>query len=221
MTMRRYNGRPSLIYPRVKRAFDITGALLALVLTAPLIAVVAIAVRLVLGRPVIFRQQRPGLNERLFTCLKFRTMTDRCDEDGQLLSDAERVTRFGLFLRRTSLDELPQFWNILRGNLSFVGPRPLLEQYLPHYTAEERRRHLVTPGLTGWAQIHGRSCVPFDVRLAMDVWYVDHMSFLLDLRILLSTVQVVLSREGIPVSAAACLAPLNAQRSVLCSQNKS
>jgi len=183
-----------------------------LLLASPLMFLTAVAVRLSIGKPVLFRQRRPGLNEKSFVCLKFRTMTDERDAAGRLLPDDRRLTRIGALLRRTSLDELPQLWNILRGELSFIGPRPLLEQYLPYYTATEQRRHSVRPGLTGWAQIHERSRLSFDKRLAMDAWYVDHMSWHLDLRIALATVWIVLTQRGTTPDGAALL-PLDVQRS--------
>src|SRR5580658_272430 len=173
------------MYLAIKRCLDLIGALALIIVTAPIMLAVAAAIRLTMGRPVIFRQMRPGLNERLFTCLKFRTMNHAVDREGRLLSDEDRMSPLGRWLRKTSLDELPQLWNILRGDLSFVGPRPLFVRYLSHYTQEERRRHSVRPGLTGWAQVHGRNEVPFEKRLEMDVWYVDHISFWLDVRILI------------------------------------
>jgi lipopolysaccharide/colanic/teichoic acid biosynthesis glycosyltransferase len=191
------------MYLTLKRLLDVAGAVTLLLLTAPLLLLIAAAVRLTLGRPVFFRQMRPGRQERLFTCFKFRTMNDACDEEGKLLEDEVRTTRLGRFLRRTSMDELPQLWNILRGEASFVGPRPLFVRYLPHYTQEERRRHSVRPGLTGWAQIHGRNRLPFERRLELDVWYVDHLSFWLDLRILLQTSWMVLMQKGVAIDAAA------------------
>jgi lipopolysaccharide/colanic/teichoic acid biosynthesis glycosyltransferase len=185
------------MYRTIKRIADFTAAAALLVCTAPLMAIIAAAVLAAIGRPVLFRQRRPGLNEHIFTCLKFRTMTDARSPDGTLLPDRLRLTRFGRFLRRTSLDELPQLWNILTGDLSFVGPRPLLEEYLPYYSSVERRRHSVRPGLTGWAQIHGRNSTSFEERLAMDIWYVDHASLTRDFRILLSTIWLVISQKGI------------------------
>lgn len=184
------------MYRKVKRLLDLVGACTGLFFAAPLVLVISIAITLSMGSPVLFRQRRPGLNERPFECIKFRTMNDARDREGHLLSDAQRTTRFGLFLRKTSLDELPQLVNIVRGELSFIGPRPLLEEYLPYYTAEEHRRHYVRPGLTGWAQIHGRNDLSYDDRLAMDVWYVDHVSWKLDLRILLATIWIVLTQRG-------------------------
>jgi sugar transferase EpsL len=191
------------MYSIFKRFFDLLGAVTLIVLTTPLMLLIAAAIRLTMGRPVLFRQMRPGLNERLFTCLKFRTMNYACDPEGRLLSDTERMTPLGRLLRQTSMDELPQLWNILVGDLSFVGPRPLFVRYLPHYTQEERRRHSVRPGLTGWAQVHGRNSVLFDKRLELDVWYVDHLSLWLDVRILISTAWMVLRRQGVGPDAGA------------------
>jgi sugar transferase EpsL len=198
------------VYTRIKRALDIVGAVALLLLTAPLMGLVAAAVRLTMGRPALFRPRRPGLNEVSFTCLKFRTMADARDARGLPLPDSKRLTRLGVFLRRTSLDELPQLWNILVGDLSFIGPRPLLESYLPYYSDTERRRHSVRPGLTGWAQIHGRNCLGFDERLAMDVWYVDNASVWLDGWILLATVWVTITGKG--AAADHELLPLHIER---------
>jgi sugar transferase EpsL len=191
------------MYPTVKRLLDVAAAFILLLVTAPLFGLIALAIRRALGRPVLFRQMRPGRHERLFTCLKFRTMTSACDGDGRLLEDEERTTKLGSFLRRTSLDELPQLWNILKGEASFIGPRPLFVRYLPHYTQEERRRHSVRPGLTGWAQIHGRNRLGFERRLELDVWYVDHLSFWLDFRILVQTFWMVAMQRGVGADAAA------------------
>jgi lipopolysaccharide/colanic/teichoic acid biosynthesis glycosyltransferase len=206
------------VYSKLKKPFDILSAVILLILAAPLMLLIAAVVWLTMGRPVLFRQVRPGLNERLFTCFKFRTMNEARDQKGRLLSDEQRLTRLGLLLRRTSLDELPQLWNILRGDLSLVGPRPLLERYLPYYTREERRRHCVRPGLTGWAQIHGRNWVPFDERLAMDVWYVEHMSWHLDFRIVIATLWIVLTRRGITADGNVATLPLDVQRYAHCRQ---
>jgi sugar transferase EpsL len=200
-------------YPKIKRVADVSAAAVGLLIASPVMLATAIAIRLLIGKPILFRQARPGLNEESFVCLKFRTMTDARNADGQLLADERRVTRLGAFLRRTSLDELPQLWNVLRGELSFVGPRPLLPQYLPYYTESEQRRHLVRPGLTGWAQIHQRSCLSFDKRLAMDAWYVDHMSWQLDLRIALATVWIVITQRGATPENGEALLPLDVQRS--------
>jgi sugar transferase EpsL len=207
------NRSPSTWYLKAKRVFDILVATSALVLTTPLMFLIAVALRMTIGKPVLFRQTRPGLNEKSFECVKFRTMSDVRDRNGRLLPDEQRLTRLGSFLRKTSLDELPQFWNVLRGEESIVGPRPLLEQYLPYYSATEHRRHDVRPGMTGWAQIHRRSCLPFDERLALDVWYVDHISWQLDLQIVLTTFWIVLTQHGASPDAGGPLLPLDVQRS--------
>lgn len=183
--------------PLSKRALDLVIASLGLVILSPLILLVAALVRILLGTPVIFRQQRPGYKEQPFFLYKFRTMTDTRDANGRLLPDDARLTRFGRFLRSLSLDELPELVNILRGEMSVVGPRPLLLQYLPLYSAEQHRRHDAMPGLTGWAQVNGRNALDWPQRFALDVWYVDHWSFWLDIRILLMTLWKVISREGI------------------------
>lgn len=181
----------------LKRAIDITGALAGLLLLSPVLALAALAVRISMGRPVLFRQVRPGLNEQPFTMIKFRTMAEARNASGKLLSDAERLTRTGRFLRSTSLDELPELWNVLVGDMSLVGPRPLLTAYLGRYTPEQSRRHHVKPGVTGWAQINGRNAISWDEKFRLDVWYVDHQSFWLDLRILVATVLQVVRRKGI------------------------
>jgi sugar transferase EpsL len=180
-----------------KRAMDISiSSLLILALSLPLL-ITALAVRLTMGSPALFRQTRPGYRGRLFDLLKFRTMTDAVDERGKALPDELRLTRTGRFLRRTSLDELPQLWNVLRGEMSLVGPRPLLIEYLPLYTAEQARRHDVRPGITGWAQVNGRNDQSWEERFRLDVWYVDHRSFWLDLKILWLTILRVLRAEGV------------------------
>jgi lipopolysaccharide/colanic/teichoic acid biosynthesis glycosyltransferase len=176
---------------------DVGVAAAVLVMSSPLVIVVAVLVRMLLGPPILFRQVRPGLRARPFVLLKFRTMLDARGADGHLLSDGERLTAFGRLLRATSLDELPSLWNVLRGDMSLVGPRPLLVQYLDRYSPEQARRHDVKPGITGWAQIHGRNAVTWDRKLALDVWYVDHASLALDLRILGLTVWKVLNRDGV------------------------
>lgn len=181
----------------MKRVFDFLVAFCALAVLWPLLLVVAVFVRLKLGSPVLFRQERPGLNGEVFTLLKFRTMIDARGADGRQLPDRERLTPFGRFLRSTSLDELPELWNVLRGEMSLVGPRPLLVQYLERYSSRQSRRHEVRPGLTGWAQVNGRNAQSWDDRLEMDVWYVDNRSFWLDLKILFRTVVLVFAREGI------------------------
>ena len=180
-----------------KRPTDIVLSALGLVALAPVMAAVAVAVAVALGRPVFFRQERPGLHGKPFRLIKFRTMLDAVDSDGNPLDDARRLTRFGRFLRASSLDELPELWNILKGDMSLVGPRPLLMQYLPLYSPEQARRHDVRPGLTGWSQVNGRNALGWPEKLALDVWYVDNRSFRLDLKIVLMTVAKVLSRAGI------------------------
>ena len=181
----------------LKRFIDIVLTALGLLVLAPVRGAVAAAVAATLGRPVFFRQVRPGLGGRPFRLVKFRTMLDAVDAEGRPLADSGRLTRFGRFLRATSLDELPELWNVLRGDMSLVGPRPLLVQYLPLYSPEQARRHEVRPGLTGWAQVNGRNALGWAEKLALDTWYVDHRSFALDLKILLMTVARVLSRAGI------------------------
>jgi sugar transferase EpsL len=181
----------------VKRAFDLLAAGAALVLLSPVLAVTAALVAVRLGRPVLFRQVRPGLGGRPFELAKFRTMTDARGPDGALLSDAERLTPFGRWLRKSSLDELPELWNVVRGDMSLVGPRPLLMEYLPLYSPRHARRHEVRPGLTGWAQVNGRNALEWEARLDLDAWYVENRTFALDLRILALTVLTVLRRTGV------------------------
>jgi sugar transferase EpsL len=184
-------------YSVMKRAGDIIGAALALLLFSPLLVGIAMVLLIREGRPVFFRQLRPGLRGTPFLMLKFRSMRDARNVAGELLSDAKRLTPLGRFLRSTSLDELPTLVNVLRGEMSLVGPRPLLMEYLDRYTPEQARRHDVKPGVTGWAQVHGRNAVSWEERFRMDVWYVDHWSLCLDLRILWLTMLKVLRREGI------------------------
>ena len=173
------------------------GAATGLLLCAPILAVIALLVRLKLGSTVLFRQQRPGLHGKPFTLYKFRTMTNARDADGNLLPDAERLTNFGRFLRRTSLDELPELINVLKGDMSLVGPRPLRMKYLVRYTPFQARRHEVRPGITGWAQINGRNAIEWEKKFELDVWYVDNMSLWLDLRIIATTLLKIIRREGI------------------------
>lgn len=180
-----------------KRLLDITVALLGLVLLAPVMMAVSLLIRFNLGWPLLFQQARPGFHGQLFTLYKFRSMRGGRDTEGKALPDEQRLTDFGRFLRATSLDELPELWNVLKGDMSLVGPRPLLEEYLSLYTPEQARRHEVLPGLTGWAQVMGRNAVDWETRLAMDVWYVDHRSFMLDLRILWMTLGAVCSGRGV------------------------
>ena len=181
----------------MKRIVDVFLSIVGLIVFSPILVLTAVLVALKLGRPVFFRQVRPGLHGKSFLMVKFRTMTNARDANGALLPDAERLTRFGAFLRATSVDELPELWNVLRGDMSLVGPRPLLMQYLPLYTPEQARRHEVRPGLTGWAQVNGRNTLNWPERLALDTWYVDNHSIRLDCYILLKTLQKVLWREGI------------------------
>jgi lipopolysaccharide/colanic/teichoic acid biosynthesis glycosyltransferase len=180
-----------------KRLFDLFVAVFLLILSLPILLLVAVLVRVFLGRPVLFSQIRPGLRGYPFTVYKFRTMTDSRDEAGQLLPDDVRLTRLGLFLRSTSLDELPQLFNVIKGDISLVGPRPLLMEYMPLYNAEQLRRHEVRPGITGWAQINGRNAISWEEKFKLDVWYVDHQSFWLDAKILLLTLRKVIVRHGI------------------------
>ena len=183
--------------PLAKRIFDLLATTLGLVVALPLLLVICLLVRIFLGTPVLFLQPRPGYKGRPFITYKFRTMTNRCGADGNLLLDSERLTAFGRFLRSTSLDDLPQLWNVLRGEMSLVGPRPLLMRYLERYTPEQMRRHDVLPGITGWAQIHGRNILDWEEKFRLDVWYVDHRSFWLDIKILFLTPWKVFKREGI------------------------
>ena len=183
--------------PISKRIFDLIVVSLGLIILSPFILLTAILVGIFLGTPVLFRQTRPGYKGKPFTVYKFRTMTDTRDANGNLLSDAVRLTRFGKFLRSLSLDELPELFNILRGEMSLIGPRPLLMQYLPLYSSEQMRRHEVHPGVTGWAQVNGRNTIDWPTYFALDVWYVDHWSFGLDLKILFMTLWKVIQREGI------------------------
>jgi len=189
----------------LKRAIDIAGALTGLVCLSPVIATTAVAIRITMGSPVFFRQARPGLRGRPFTMIKFRTMANAHDAAGRPLPDSQRLTRIGRLLRSTSLDELPELWNVLVGNMSLVGPRPLLTAYLDRYSPEQARRHDVKPGVTGWAQINGRNAISWEEKFALDLWYVDHRSTLLDLRILFATVRQVVWRKGINSSEAATM----------------
>jgi lipopolysaccharide/colanic/teichoic acid biosynthesis glycosyltransferase len=183
--------------PVIKRIFDLALTTPGAILISPIILIIALLVRVKLGAPVLFRQVRPGLGGKLFTLYKFRSMRDAMDANGQPLPDSERLTRFGRFLRATSLDELPELWNVLRGEMSLVGPRPLLVEYLPLYSPEQARRHEVRPGITGWAQINGRNAISWQDKFALDVWYVDHWSLWLDIRILALTLLKAIRREGI------------------------
>jgi lipopolysaccharide/colanic/teichoic acid biosynthesis glycosyltransferase len=181
----------------MKRLFDICVSVVVIVLLSPLLFVTMFVTRIKLGGPVFFRQQRPGLHGQPFEMVKFRTMTGSRDSEGNLLPDGERLTAYGRFLRSTSIDELPELWNVLKGDMSLVGPRPLLMEYLPLYSAEQRRRHEVRPGVTGWAQINGRNAISWNEKFAFDIWYVDNRSFFLDLKILSLTAKNVLIRRGV------------------------
>ncbi|GAA3984008.1 sugar transferase [Comamonas faecalis] len=189
----------------MKRLLDFTVALLGLIALALPLCILILLIRRKLGSPVFFRQTRPGLHGKPFQMVKFRTMTDARDAQGALLPDADRLTPFGRFLRSTSLDELPELWNVLKGDMSLVGPRPLLMEYLPLYSPEQARRHAVRPGVTGWAQVNGRNAISWEEKFALDVWYVDHQSLALDLRILWLTVKKVLVREGISAAGEATM----------------
>jgi len=189
----------------MKRLFDIVASLAGLVLLSPFLAVLAIGVRYGMGIPVLFRQPRPGYKGRLFTLYKFRTMINVAGANGNPLADAERLTLLGRWMRKWSMDELPELFNILKGDMSLVGPRPLLPQYLGRYTPEQARRHEVKPGLTGWAQVHGRNAINWEEKFTLDVWYVDNRSFLLDLKILAMTAWKVLRREGISAEGEATM----------------
>lgn len=180
-----------------KRVFDVTVAIFILLIAVPFVPILMLLVRINLGSPLLFRQQRPGLHGKPFTILKFRTMTDARDAQGNLLPDDKRLTAFGKFLRSSSLDELPELLNVLKGEMSLVGPRPLLMQYLERYTPEQMHRHDVRPGITGWAQVNGRNAIVWEEKFALDVWYVKHLSFGLDLKILCLTLVKIFRREGI------------------------
>ncbi len=195
-----------MIYRKIiKRLLDIILSLMAIILLSPVLIVLALLVRVKLGSPVLFRQKRPGYKGEIFGLMKFRTMTDERDERGELLPDEVRLTSFGKKLRSTSLDELPEFFNILKGDMSFVGPRPLLVQYLPLYNEEQAHRHDVLPGLTGWAQVNGRNAISWEKKFEYDVWYTRNISFLLDIKIVFLTVIKVLKRDGISSEGSATM----------------
>lgn len=193
------------IYDFLKRTFDVVGASVGLVVGFPLMLIIAILVKVKLGNPIFFRQIRPGLHAQPFILYKFRTMKDAGDARGVVLSDEERLTQFGRLLRSTSLDELPQLFNVLRGDMSFIGPRPLLMEYLSVYTPSQARRHEVKPGITGWSQVKGRNSLDWQERLALDVWYVEQRSLRLDLQILVQTIWIVLTRQGISAHGSATM----------------
>ncbi len=186
----------------IKRPMDFVCALVAIIVLSPVLLLVAILVRVKLGSPVLFKQQRPGLNEKIFTLYKFRTMTDERDDGGNLLPDDVRLTKFGKTLRSTSLDELPELFNILKGDMAVVGPRPLLVEYLPLYNEEQKKRHLVRPGFTGYAQVNGRNSISWEEKFRLDTEYTEEITFLLDLKIVLKTVKTVISKEGVSSESA-------------------
>lgn len=197
----------------MKRLFDLLFASLALLVLALPLLVLILLVRSKLGSPVLFQQIRPGLNGKPFEMIKFRTMTDERGLGGELLPDAQRMTSFGLFLRKTSLDELPELWNVIKGDMSLVGPRPLLMEYLPLYTHEQARRHEVRPGITGWAQVNGRNAISWNEKFALDVWYVDNHSLWLDVRILWLTARKVIARDGISADGEATMSKFTGSKS--------
>ena len=184
----------------MKRFFDLISSFIGLLFLLPVIILIVLLVRLKIGSPIFFKQERPGLNGDIFNMYKFRTMTNECDKNGALKSDGVRLTEFGKFLRSTSLDELPGLWNVLKGDMSLVGPRPLLVEYLPLYSENQSRRHEVKPGITGWAQVNGRNAISWDEKFDLDVWYVDNQSIWLDIKILWMTVKKVIVRDGISQS---------------------
>jgi sugar transferase EpsL len=197
----------------LKRSIDVVGAIVLLIVLSPAFVWLAWRTRRELGTPILFSQERPGLAGRTFRILKFRTMTDARDSANNLLPDAARLTAFGCWLRSTSLDELPALWNVLRGDMSLVGPRPLLIQYLDRYTPEQARRHEVRPGITGWAQVNGRNAISWNEKLKLDVWYVDHHGFWLDVRILAVTLWKVVRRDGIAAEGEATMPEFMGTRS--------
>ncbi len=204
----------------IKRMLDLILSLLALIILMPIMIIIWLLVRIKLGKPAIFKQERPGKDEKIFTLYKFRTMTDEKDENGELLPDSERLTKFGKILRSTSLDELPELINIIKGDMSIVGPRPLLVRYLPYYTEKERHRHDVRPGLTGLAQVNGRNTVDWDERLKLDVEYVRNCNFMNDVKIVLKTIKKVIKKEGILVGKEHTMESLDVERKKINSANK-
>ncbi len=193
------------MYKCVKRFFDIVSSLLAIIALAVPMVILAVLIRVKLGGPVLFKQERPGKDGRIFTLIKFRTMTNACDENGELLPDEVRLTKFGIFLRSTSLDELPELFNILKGDMSVIGPRPLLVQYLPRYNEHQSRRHLVRPGLTGWAQVNGRNAISWEQKFDYDVEYVENVNLFLDIKIIFMTVINVIKKDGISSETSATM----------------
>ena len=200
------------IYQRfIKRSFDFILSLIAIIILSPVLITVAILVRVKLGSPVLFKQERPGLNENIFTMHKFKTMTDERADSGELLSDSERLTKFGKALRSTSLDELPELFNILKGDMSIIGPRPLLVEYLPLYSQHQKRRHEVKPGLSGLAQVKGRNAISWEDKFMLDVEYIDKISFILDFKILILTLRSVIARDGINSTTSDTMEPFKGQ----------
>ncbi len=197
----------------IKRLFDIFASALGLLLLSPVIAIVAWQINRKLGSPVLFRQVRPGLDGKPFEMIKFRTMRDAVDAQGNPLPDSERMTPFGSFLRASSLDELPELWNVLKGDMSLVGPRPLLMEYLPLYSPEQYRRHEVRPGVSGWAQVNGRNALSWEDKFKLDVWYVDNRSFWLDLKVIFLTLKKVVVREGISAEGEATMSKFTGEKS--------
>ena len=197
----------------LKRAFDIAASTSALVVLSPVLAITAYKVKKELGSPVLFRQTRPGLHGKPFEMIKFRTMKDATDKEGNALPDSERLTDFGKKLRASSLDELPELWNVFKGDMSLVGPRPLLMEYLPLYSAEQAKRHNVRPGVTGYAQVNGRNSLSWEDKFKLDTWYVEHQSFLLDLKILLKTVKKVIIKDGISAEGEATMTKFTGTKS--------
>lgn len=193
-----------------KRILDFSIALIALIILSPLLLVVTVWLHFAnKGAGAFFMQERPGKNAKIFKIVKYKTMTDECDSDGNLLPDAQRLTRVGRFVRSTSIDELPQLWNVLRGDMALIGPRPLLVQYLPLYSPEQARRHEVRPGITGWAQCHGRNAISWTEKFRLDVWYVDHCTFTTDIKIIFTTINKVLRRADISQEGSATMEPFN------------
>lgn len=196
----------------IKRALDILGAAIGLIVFSPILLVIALIIRREMGSPVLFRQTRPGRHRKPFQMIKFRTMRDAIDTDGRPLPDAERLTKLGRFLRSSSLDELPELWNVLKGEMSLVGPRPLLTEYLPLYSPEQARRHEVRPGVTGWAQVNGRNAISWDEKFALDVWYVDNRSLWLDMKIIWLTIRKVIKRDGISAAGEATMSKFTGEK---------
>ena len=197
----------------IKPVLDFLAALIAFIVLSPIFVVVMVGLWFANNGKPFFYQLRPGEGERIFKIIKFKTMNDRCDANGQLLPDAERLTKIGAFVRKTSLDEIPQLLNVLKGDMSVIGPRPLLPQYLPLYNETQKRRHEVKPGITGWAQVNGRNAISWEKKFELDVWYVDHQSFVLDLKILLLTMKKVFIREGISQEGQATMEEFRGGRS--------